>query len=132
MLIPGNPSALVEPLAGRELEVLRLVCAGRSNRQIAEELFVTVGTVKAQLHTIHGKLPAVNRVEAIVRAQRSVSLADRRGSSRTDDVDRSLRRLQNRATGRPARPAQSCSGDRVSDDSCAPVTSTSAAGAPGH
>jgi LuxR family transcriptional regulator, maltose regulon positive regulatory protein len=60
---------LVERLTPRELEFLRLVCAGRSNSQIARELFVTVGTAKAHLHTIYGKLGAANRVEAILQAQ---------------------------------------------------------------
>jgi ATP/maltotriose-dependent transcriptional regulator MalT len=62
-------STLIEPLTPRELEFLRLVCAGRSNSQIAKALFVTVGTAKAHLHTIYGKLGATNRVEAILRAQ---------------------------------------------------------------
>jgi len=65
----GAASGLVEQLTPRELEFLRLVCAGRSNSQIAQELFVTVGTAKAHLHTIYGKLGAANRVEAILRAQ---------------------------------------------------------------
>lgn len=68
---PASPtgSTLIERLTPRELEFLRLVCAGRSNTQIAKELFVTVGTAKAHLHTIYGKLGAANRVEAILRAQ---------------------------------------------------------------
>jgi LuxR family transcriptional regulator, maltose regulon positive regulatory protein len=60
---------LVEPLTARELEVLRLVAIGRSNSQIATELFVTVGTVKSHLHTISGKLGAANRVEAVARGR---------------------------------------------------------------
>ena len=68
---PASPAAssLVERLTPRELEFLRLVCAGRSNSQIARELFVTVGTAKSHLHTIYGKLGAANRVEAVLRAQ---------------------------------------------------------------
>jgi len=62
-------SGPLERLTPRELEFLRLVCAGRSNSQIARELFVTVGTAKAHLHTIYGKLGAANRVEAILRAR---------------------------------------------------------------
>ena len=68
---PIRPSGggLVEPLTERELEVLRLVAAGRSNRQIAAELYVALGTVKAHVHSISGKLGAANRVEAIVTAR---------------------------------------------------------------
>jgi LuxR family maltose regulon positive regulatory protein len=72
---PASPKPLVEPLTGRELEVLRLVALGRSNSQIATELFVTVGTVKSHLHTISGKLGAANRVEAVARG-RQVKLLD--------------------------------------------------------
>jgi LuxR family maltose regulon positive regulatory protein len=66
---------LVEPLTARELEVLRLVALGRSNSQIAAELFVTVGTVKSHLHTISGKLGAANRVAAVARG-RELGLLD--------------------------------------------------------
>jgi LuxR family transcriptional regulator, maltose regulon positive regulatory protein len=66
---PGEAAPLVESLTERELEVLRLVAAGRSNRQIAAELYLALGTVKAHTHTIFGKLGVVNRVEAIVRAR---------------------------------------------------------------
>ncbi len=60
---------LAESLTEREIEVLRLVAAGRSNRQIAAELYLALGTVKAHVHSIAGKLGAANRVEAIVRAR---------------------------------------------------------------
>jgi LuxR family maltose regulon positive regulatory protein len=65
--MPSRPGAErpVEALTVRETEVLRLVARGRSNSQIATELFVTVGTVKSHLHTISGKLGAANRVEAV-------------------------------------------------------------------
>ncbi len=67
----GDPTRkrLVEPLTERELEVLQLVGAGRSNRQIAAELYVTVGTVKTHVHAISGKLGAANRVEAVALAR---------------------------------------------------------------
>lgn len=68
---PKSPNErLVEPLTHRELEVLRLVADGRSNSAIADELFVTVGTVKSHVHSISGKLGAANRVEAIALARR--------------------------------------------------------------
>jgi DNA-binding CsgD family transcriptional regulator len=68
-------TVLVDALTAREVEVLRLVARGRSNSQIATELFVTVGTVKAHLHTISGKLGAANRVEAVARG-RELGLLD--------------------------------------------------------
>jgi LuxR family maltose regulon positive regulatory protein len=58
----------VEPLTARELDVLRLVVAGRSNRAIASELIVAVGTVKAHLNSIFGKLGVTSRTQAIMRA----------------------------------------------------------------
>jgi ATP/maltotriose-dependent transcriptional regulator MalT len=66
---PLPPTALVEPLTARELEVLRLVAAGGSNRQIATQLYVTVSTVKTHVHTVSGKLGAANRVEAVARGR---------------------------------------------------------------
>ncbi len=62
-------TSLVEPLSERELEVLRLVAQGLSNREIAERLVVAVGTVKVHVHNICGKLDARNRTQAILRAQ---------------------------------------------------------------
>lgn len=66
---PAGAPRLVESLTERELEVLRLVAVGRSNRQIAAALYLALGTVKAHTHTIFGKLGVANRVEAIVRAR---------------------------------------------------------------
>jgi LuxR family maltose regulon positive regulatory protein len=65
---PGQP-ALVEPLSGRELEVLRLVTAGLSNREIAEKLVISPGTAKTHVHNLCGKLGARNRTEATTRAK---------------------------------------------------------------
>lgn len=60
---------LPEPLSRRELEVLRLVAAGKSNRRIASELFVSVGTVKTHLNNLYRKLEARSRTQAAVRAR---------------------------------------------------------------
>ena len=60
---------LVEPLSDRELEVLRLVAAGLSNRQIAERLVITVGTVKSHIHNMCGKLAVRSRTQAVARAR---------------------------------------------------------------
>jgi LuxR family maltose regulon positive regulatory protein len=65
----SNPSPLIEPLSGRELEVLQLVASGLSNQEIAEQLYLASGTVKAHLHNIYGKLDVANRTEAVARAR---------------------------------------------------------------
>jgi LuxR family transcriptional regulator, maltose regulon positive regulatory protein len=63
--LPGMP----EPLTGRELDVLRLIAAGRSNQRIARELVVTLDTVKKHVSHVLGKLGAANRTEAVTRAR---------------------------------------------------------------
>jgi LuxR family transcriptional regulator, maltose regulon positive regulatory protein len=60
---------LLEPLSDRELEVLALVDAGRTNQEIAEELFVAKSTVKTHIKNIYGKLDVRNRTQALVRAR---------------------------------------------------------------
>ena len=59
------------PLTERELEILECIVAGCSNAQIAEKLFVTVGTVKTHVRNILNKLGASDRTQAAVRALRS-------------------------------------------------------------
>jgi LuxR family transcriptional regulator, maltose regulon positive regulatory protein len=61
---------LIEPLTDRELEVLRLLAAGRRNRDIATELVVTLETVKKHTSHIFDKLGAANRTEAVAHARR--------------------------------------------------------------
>ena len=63
--VPG----IVEPLTGRELEVLQMLAAGRSNQAIAGELVVTLDTVKKHVTHVLGKLGAANRTEAVARAR---------------------------------------------------------------
>lgn len=58
-----------EPLTGRELEVLRLVASGRSNKEISGDLFLALGTVKNHTSSAYRKLGAKNRAEAIARAR---------------------------------------------------------------
>jgi LuxR family maltose regulon positive regulatory protein len=60
---------LIEPLTERELEVLRLMCMGHSNQQIADEIIVSVNTVKKHTSNIYGKLGVRNRAQAVLRAR---------------------------------------------------------------
>lgn len=65
----ATPEPLVEPLSERELEVLTLLASGRSNKEIARDLFVAVGTVKTHTNNIYRKLGTKNRAEALARAR---------------------------------------------------------------
>ena len=67
--VAAGAEGLVEPLSDRELQVLRLLAAGRSNRQIADELVVVVDTVKKHVGHILDKLGAANRTQAVARAR---------------------------------------------------------------
>jgi ATP/maltotriose-dependent transcriptional regulator MalT len=59
----------LEPLSERELEVLTLLASGRTNAEIARELFVALGTVKSHVNNIYRKLGASNRAGAVTRAR---------------------------------------------------------------
>ena len=63
--VPG----LVEPLTGRELEVLGMLAAGKANQAIAVEFVVTLNTVKKHVSHVLDKLGAGNRTEAVARAR---------------------------------------------------------------
>jgi len=60
---------LVEPLSQRELEVLHLLALGRTNQEIARQLIVSPGTVKAHTASIYRKLDVANRTEAVAHAR---------------------------------------------------------------
>ncbi len=64
-----TPEPLLEPLSERELEVLTLLASGRQNREVARDLFVSVGTVKTHTNNIYRKLGVRNRAEALARAR---------------------------------------------------------------
>jgi len=66
---PAAVPGLVEQLTSRELEVLQMLAAGRSNQAIAGELVVTLDTVKKHVSHVLGKLGAANRTEAVARAR---------------------------------------------------------------
>jgi LuxR family maltose regulon positive regulatory protein len=57
-----------ESLSKREVEILRLVCQGLSNQEIADRLVLSVGTVKFHVHNIFGKLGVRDRPQAIAKA----------------------------------------------------------------
>jgi ATP/maltotriose-dependent transcriptional regulator MalT len=58
-----------DPLSEREIEVLSLLASGKTNSEVAGDLFVSVGTVKSHTGNIYRKLGARNRAEAITRAR---------------------------------------------------------------
>ncbi len=58
-------------LTVRELEVLRLVASGRSNAQVAEELFISPKTVSVHVSSLLGKLQASSRTQAVATAQQA-------------------------------------------------------------
>lgn len=60
---------LVEPLSERELEILALLAAGDSNREIANQLYITEGTVKNHVTNILGKLGVRDRTQAALKAK---------------------------------------------------------------
>ena len=63
------PQPLVEPLSERELEVLRLLTSSLASTEIAEELIISVNTVRSHIRSIYGKLGVHSRYEAVARAK---------------------------------------------------------------
>lgn len=63
----GNP--VYPQLTERELEILRLIADGLQNQEIADQLFIALGTVKAHINAIYRKLDVANRVQAVSRAR---------------------------------------------------------------
>ncbi|MOA62850.1 Transcriptional regulatory protein LiaR [compost metagenome] len=57
-------------LSGRELEVLDLIAQGNSNQQIAEQLFISLHTVKTHARRIHSKLGVERRTQAVAMAKK--------------------------------------------------------------
>jgi LuxR family maltose regulon positive regulatory protein len=66
---PGTAPGLIEPLTGREMEVLALLDRRLTNQEIARELVITVGTVKQHTNSIYGKLGVGDRRLAVARAR---------------------------------------------------------------
>lgn len=67
---PAEQELTIDPLTGREVEVLRLLAQGRSNKEIARELVVTEGTVRTHVSSILSKLYLASRTQAALYALR--------------------------------------------------------------
>ncbi|WP_176737202.1 response regulator transcription factor [Micromonospora citrea] len=74
------------PLTNREIEIMRLVAAGMSNRRICERLFITEATVKRHLTNVYAKLDVTSRVQAIQKAFRG-DLIEERVATDAPDLD---------------------------------------------
>jgi DNA-binding NarL/FixJ family response regulator len=71
-LAPATPEAkedLIEPLSEREIEIIKLVSQGLTNREIANKLFLAEGTVKNYVTSILQKIDARDRTQAAIRAR---------------------------------------------------------------
>jgi len=67
---PPSPfDQLIDPLSEQELRILKLLTAGKSNKEIADELVISVGTAKWHVHNILQKLGVSNRSQVILRAK---------------------------------------------------------------
>lgn len=67
--VPAQASELIESLSDREADVLRLLAQGSSNQEIAQRLYITLGTVKTHAHRIYQKLGVRSRTQAIAAGQ---------------------------------------------------------------
>jgi DNA-binding NarL/FixJ family response regulator len=65
---PATPAQPIDPLTDREEQVLRSVASGRTNNEIADELYITLSTVKSHIASLMTKLNARNRVEIAIWA----------------------------------------------------------------
>lgn len=75
---------LIEGVTPREMEVLRLIAVGLSNREIADELYISVSTVKRHVTNLYGKLGVSTRTAAVQKARHLGLLARPKGSTTVD------------------------------------------------
>ena len=66
---PPKMKGLMDPMSDRELEVLYLIAAGLTNKEIAEKLFISLNTVKTHTKNINSKLSVNSRTKAVARAK---------------------------------------------------------------
>ena len=69
MIETGGLTDAPDALTARELEILRLVAAGKTNREIARQLIYSLGTVKWYTSRIYSKLQVKNRIQAVAYAR---------------------------------------------------------------
>ena len=69
LVAKGRDEPLTEPLSPRQQEVLELIAAGLTNREIAERLFLSEGTVKNVVSEIYARLNVRDRVQAVLKAR---------------------------------------------------------------
>jgi len=67
--LPAPGYLLIEPLSGREIEVLKLIESGLSNQEIASRLFISITTVKRHISNIYAKLDVKTRTQAVSRGK---------------------------------------------------------------
>lgn len=65
----ARPAGLADPLSEREIEVLRLLSSGASNKEIASQLYIAEGTVKNHITSILAKLEVSDRTQAALKAR---------------------------------------------------------------
>ena len=80
-------AALVEQLTQREHQILQLIRDGYSNKDIAQQLFITVSTVKWHVRQLYSKLRVRNRMQAIVRARELNLFSPDMGRASTESVN---------------------------------------------
>ncbi len=66
----SQPATAVDALTGREREILSLLTSGLSNKEIAQQLYLSVRTVEVHLRNLYGKLGVRSRLEAVTQAAR--------------------------------------------------------------
>lgn len=64
-----NGVGVIQPLTDTQHRIIGLIATGMSNQEVADKLFITVGTTKWHLNQIYGRLQARNRTEAVARAR---------------------------------------------------------------
>lgn len=65
----SQTSQLIDPLSGREIEVLQLIAHGLTNQEIADQLYLSLHTVKVHARNIYSKLAVKNRTQAVAQAK---------------------------------------------------------------